>query len=889
MSRTCVVLAVMILLWGLVLPSHAQITRSFIANDQLNIPTNASGVAYPITARAGAGSACTDVTLNTAITAIGATRATLPLVPRDGGQVACTWTLGANVTTNANTFLVIEAPVVVNAGFTLTINGPWQSTIGPNWYSGDGTVTINFRDWSVNASSSYIVSGCAPSVPGASLTFDPFACRGNIVHNNDWFHVNQAAASVGPLNAGNGTYWLALHRDTGTAVAGWTRQAGTHYLWQLSAAQPATPSGGYIFNRVTVVASVIATVRRIRSPRLDGWVTPDMYGALGGVNDDTVPVQDALAGDFPVVFAQTYRVTLVTISGIERRIDFSGFSLIGVAAVPTDAVLHITARLSRLYNISVNQNFNANYTSAVRWHSVLPEASQVTNVYGMFITNATYGLVYGAQFGFSSVAAPQDPNIVYGFTVRAVQIPFFGNQTSGRIQLVGPMLDCAPSEWTSQPGYNATTFATAAMAFRNDVGRLEITGGDIIKTTGTLGYLLRGKGFLIDGSTLESATTYAYLTGNATIQNNGGGFLAGDTAPAFIIENGTANGSTLTLQGFTLSRLLTVPPISGYSAALFAQTHDGGVASYTLSITDSVIFEWRWANGVPFAGAGIYLLLKDVKFTGNVNALLNYPGESILESDPTGHSFLSALGVLTPQGGWTYNHVSGGGTFGIQQVLATSGEPFRTAIQFVETGDSTLTTSVGTRGFLLANTTPYLLGMWSSSSTGQTVAAKVYFYNEAGTGIGDSGTLSFRNATNLQEQIMLVVPTAGAVYGALEIRALGAQTAKFSNIRLVPAGTTAGQPTTITPQRVLTATATLDFPDIATGTTSDLTISVPGAVTGIAESVSLGIEATCRPAGNAKFEAWVSSANVVTVRVFNDTGGNFNVAPCLFRATVLKY
>ena len=121
---------------------QAQITRSFLPVDMLNIPVDANSVPYPITARSGAGSTCTDVTLNTAITAIGSTRATLPLVPRDGAGAACTWTLAGNVTTNANTYLLIEAPVVVNGGFTLTINGPWQSTIGPNWYSGAGTVTM---------------------------------------------------------------------------------------------------------------------------------------------------------------------------------------------------------------------------------------------------------------------------------------------------------------------------------------------------------------------------------------------------------------------------------------------------------------------------------------------------------------------------------------------------------------------------------------------------------------------------------------------------------------------------------------------------------------------------------------------------------------------------
>jgi len=282
-------------------PAQAQITRRAIPHDELGIPTTAAGDPYPITTRSGAGSTCTAATLNTAITAIGSTRATLPLPPRDGGQVACTWTLESNVTTNANTFLLIAGPVSINAGVTLTINGPHQSLIGTRWYSGDGTLVINERAWSVDGNSSYVESGCAPAVPGASLTFGAFACRANIVSNSLWTHVNQAAASVTVPNSA--IVWVAVHRDTTTTVAGWTREAGTHYLTQASATKPAEPAGGIIVLEVAVSGGVISSRFPIASRDPNGSQVHNVqnFGAVADSSTDNLTAfnlaRDAACGN----------------------------------------------------------------------------------------------------------------------------------------------------------------------------------------------------------------------------------------------------------------------------------------------------------------------------------------------------------------------------------------------------------------------------------------------------------------------------------------------------------------------------------------------------------------------------------------------------------------
>lgn len=93
--------------------------------------------------------------------------------------------------------------------------------------------------------------------------------------------------------------------------------------------------------------------------------------------------------------------------------------------------------------------------------------------------------------------------------------------------------------------------------------------------------------------------------------------------------------------------------------------------------------------------------------------------------------------------------------------------------------------------------------------------------------------------------------------------------------------------TTYTLAKTLTASATLNFPDTAPGTTSDLTITVTGAADG--QSVVLGVP-NASTAANSEYTAWVSAANTVTVRFANiQTVGNINPASGTFTVSVLVY
>ena len=82
----------------------------------------------------------------------------------------------------------------------------------------------------------------------------------------------------------------------------------------------------------------------------------------------------------------------------------------------------------------------------------------------------------------------------------------------------------------------------------------------------------------------------------------------------------------------------------------------------------------------------------------------------------------------------------------------------------------------------------------------------------------------------------------------------------------------------------LWATASLDFPNTNAQLSAELTIAVPGAIVG--DPVALGLPAA--PDANCCYTAYVSAADVVTVRLNNYSSGAINPAAANFTVNVLK-
>lgn len=95
-------------------------------------------------------------------------------------------------------------------------------------------------------------------------------------------------------------------------------------------------------------------------------------------------------------------------------------------------------------------------------------------------------------------------------------------------------------------------------------------------------------------------------------------------------------------------------------------------------------------------------------------------------------------------------------------------------------------------------------------------------------------------------------------------------------------GFIAGSGATVT--KILTATASLDFPSISAASQADLTITVTGAATG--DEVIMALPAA--PTAGLVFNAFVSAANTVTVRASNITGSPINPSAATFGVIVIN-
>lgn len=84
---------------------------------------------------------------------------------------------------------------------------------------------------------------------------------------------------------------------------------------------------------------------------------------------------------------------------------------------------------------------------------------------------------------------------------------------------------------------------------------------------------------------------------------------------------------------------------------------------------------------------------------------------------------------------------------------------------------------------------------------------------------------------------------------------------------------------------ILSATATLDFPNTLPTTSSDLTITLNGVSDG--DTIFLGVPNGATSAGSC-YTAWASSSNQVTVRFLNITGIAINPSSGTFKVSNIK-
>lgn len=432
--------------------------------------------------------------------------------------------------------------------------------------------------------------------------------------------------------------------------------------------------------------------RSVQDKLRDFWDVEDFAGAT-----EQIKVQAAFDSGKPIKFSKSYSVDSVTISSIGQTIDFNGYGLVGTRPFGTTGaqfVLGITGRELKLYNVNVSADFK-NYACAIRWHSVSNAApAQFNNVYGMAVSYCAIGLLFGQEIGTASVDAAQSENAIYGFKCRGAQAAFVGNQSNGFITLVAPQLDCNPYEWSSQPGYNATTWQTAARSIVNLVGQLVILGGEVLKTSTQLGYGVEGRNIDMIGTTIEIACANFLVNGKIKITNAHNFYMASDATNLFTIASGAGDG------GDVMITLDNCEPYRGdnvwsYSGSSMIQGNS--TIPVIFNFTNCVIGSWipyRIASDNPVVGAGQVS-----------NAIVRFVNTKVINRDLTGAIVLNI--TLQNTSSATTTAIASAATIGIEnagQIFHVSGTTaintievpltsFRGTVTIIPDGAFTLTTA----------------------------------------------------------------------------------------------------------------------------------------------------------------------------------------------------
>jgi hypothetical protein len=442
------------------------------------------------------------------------------------------------------------------------------------------------------------------------------------------------------------------------------------------------------------------------------------------VGSDTALVQRAFDSGKSIYFTQDYFVDSINASSIGQTIDFNGYKLIGTRAAAGGAqyVMAITGRQMKIYGLSINANFGG-YTCCVRWFSVSNSApAQYNNVYGLNMSYCGIGLIYGQEIGTISVDASQSENTIYGMTCRGIQTPFVGNQSNGFITLVSPILDCGPYEWSTQPGYNATTFNTAALTINNMVGQVVIVGGEVLKTSSQLGYGFRGKDLLFMGTVFEVACAQGYIIGDVQIRDSTNGYMAADSVSAFTIAS-EATG-TLRLSNIKSYRGAGVGSYSGVNFI----NYESPTSMTDVVIEDGLIVEWKVSKLV---GPTVYFNnVKVMEATGSTALMLNDNNNCLAREKGIDTSIYTTTS-------WNYVLYSGAGSSMAIGTTAPTGKN-AASLELIATGtaaatsaDLTNATTIKSSSIRVVPLDYFRLETWAKATSSQ-CQINVLYYNLAG-------------------------------------------------------------------------------------------------------------------------------------------------------------
>ncbi len=439
----------------------------------------------------------------------------------------------------------------------------------------------------------------------------------------------------------------------------------------------------------------------------------------------------------------------------------------------------------------------------------------------------------------------------------------------------------------------ATTFASANSLVPTSA--VAITAGKLFSVTGTL--TLSGT----DSSTLNIGTggtlgTAAYTAGTAYDPAGAAAAITPTTLGLVIGTNTQAHSTRLdSIAG--LSDSVGWLHNNGSGTFAYSTPTYGDVGAAPAFTSGTANYFWATPNGTTGAPSLRAIVAADIP-------ALSYEASGSISTHnglATAHGFTTAgkaIANLANPGAITFLRINADNS-----ASALSAADTRTALGLGTAGSPSFAALTATTGSFTATATGQGVNLHGGGTiTGASGAVTIISYTGATITItpGSGSQTIFNGIVNFAS-INAIHQIAGHnafqgdagnlyLYGG----STGGQIRKTDNSAAIFTWTDAGIfnfvgtlsiASTSAVTGVRTATAALDFAEIAAGATADLTITVTGAA--INDVVQLGLPAA--PTAGIEWEKFVSATNTVTVRARNYTASPVDPASATYRVTVTSF
>jgi len=436
----------------------------------------------------------------------------------------------------------------------------------PSWAAntfGTGSVQGEMERWFGASLHPHILSAtdCAPVVPTTSLVLAPFGCRGFVLDDGEALvPVLQDAHSVTLPNV-DGTYWLALwRRNAGNPPGGWVSVPGTHYVYQLNSAKPATPTGTLLFAQVTVTTSVITAVSLIGPQGAENSATGSRrlvvtewpYQAPRDGKGDAAPainqaLADAGTGGYTVYLpCGQYFIQTELVPQSHTIMEGAGECTV-IQADPTSSTLKRPIHVLNASYITI-RDLTLDCVDGTQ----VQRQGIVTDGTASFVTIAGTHVVNCGQYGIGIVDTSTTPPFTSGGAGMIVENNVIDMRAS-------PLTNCdttaglgieyfpkGPANFLATPGpliQGNTVYAG------HTLGGIKINNAENARVLGN--YVDGGDCPIAEGGILVVGSRDTLIEGNTFINNNNGMALGSVPRDPSVGGNGLSNGA-LTVKGNTI-------------------------------------------------------------------------------------------------------------------------------------------------------------------------------------------------------------------------------------------------------------------------------------------------------------------------------------------------